>query len=259
MLFYYENFDKFKQLNLPPFLYGLMIPLLFIGNIGPILVVSIISLINIYIYPELPFIEEVQKEEAQTSDEEEEEDDDEEEEEDDDEEEEAQTSENEEEDSDCKRNCKEEDSDCKRNCKEEDSDCRRNCKEEDSDCNCEEEDGPPELIETVNSYLIILAVKNTNHKYILTTTNELIATYKSKLLELGSIKLNSIIINLIVLEIDVSESDIQQLKQDNELYDYTIFDDTLNILEDVKLECIWRRYKHILKENEYKDNTYTIL
>ena len=110
-----------------------------------------------------------------------------------------------------------------------------------------------------NCHLIILAVKNTNHKYILTNTNELISTYKSKLIELGSIKLESTNINLIVLEIDVSEDDIEQLKQDNELYDYTIFDDTLNKLNDVKLECIWRRYKHILKENEYKDNTYTIL
>ena len=213
-----------------------MIPLLFIKNIGPIVVITIISLLNIYIYPELPFIEEAQKkkdeeeEEAQTSDEEDEDKDKDEEDEDKDEEEEEEEKEKEEEE-----------------------------EEEKKEEQASDEEDIPELIETVDSYLIILAVKNTNHKYILTTTNELIATYKSKLLELGSIKLNSIIINLIVLEIDVSESDIQQLKQDNELYDYTIFDDTLNILEDVKLECIWRRYKHILKENEYKDNTYTIL
>ena len=123
----------------------------------------------------------------------------------------------------------------------------------------EDTDSPPELIETIDSYLIILAVKNTNNKYVLTNTNKLITTYKSKIIELGSIKLESTNINLIVLEIDVSEDDIAQIKQDNELYDYATFDDTLNRLEDVKLECIWRRYKHILSENEYKDNTYTIL
>jgi flagellar biosynthesis GTPase FlhF len=253
VLSYYNKFDDFAKLNINTInscLYCLLLtPILFIGNSGPILVVSIISLISILNDKKLFMFdnkdevinsqEDDASEEAQTSEEEEEEDEEEEEEEEDEEEEDEEDEEEEEE--------------------EEEKEKEEEEEEEKKEEQASDEEDIPELIETVDSYLIILAVKNTNHKYILTTTNELIATYKSKLLELGSIKLNSIIINLIVLEIDVSESDIQQLKQDNELFDYTIFDDTLNILEDVKLECIWRRYKHILKENEYKDNTYTIL
>ena len=55
------------------------------------------------------------------------------------------------------------------------------------------------------------------------------------------------------------EQDIEQLKQDNEIYEYATFDNKLYELTNVNLECAWRRYKHILNENEYKDNTYTIL
>ena len=83
VLSYYNKFDDFdefvkKNINtINPGLYCLLLsPLLFIGNIGPILVVSIISLLNIYIYPELPFIEE--EEESQSSDDEEQSSDDEE-------------------------------------------------------------------------------------------------------------------------------------------------------------------------------------
>ena len=236
VLSYYNKFDDFSIKNINPILCCLLLtPVLFIGSVGPILVVSIISLLNIYIYPELPFIEEVQKEEedeeVQSSDEE------------------AQTGEEEVQSSDEE---------------EQSSDDEEEKKDEDEEVQSSDEedtDGPPELIEMVDSYLIILTVKNKTQKYILTTTNEVITTYKSKVIELGSIKLWLTNINLIVLEIDVSEDDIEQIKlnNENELYEYTTFDDTLNKLNDVKLECIWRRYKHILSENEYKDNTYTIL
>ena len=263
----FNKFDEFIKKNINPRLYYLLLtPLLFIGNnkLLPLLPVissafSIFLVYNLGLFnenenkkDEEASDEETSDEEAsheETSDEEEdeeasdeeveEEDDeasdeeegDEEDDEEDDEEEEIEDNQDEEEDSNC-LNC---------NCNKEYINNDNNCKEEkDGDC-----------------YLIILTVKNKTQKFIL--TNELITTYKSKLIELGSIKLDSTNINLIVLEIDVSEDDIEQIKQDNELYDYATFDDTLNILEDVKLECIWRRYKHILSENEYKDNTYTIL
>ena len=263
----FNKFDEFIKKNINPRLYYLLLtPLLFIGNnkLLPLLPVissafSIFLVYNLSLFSENENKEDKEEdeessdeeasdeetsdeetsdeeddEEAQASDEEDEEEEDEEDEdEEDDEEDEEEQASDEEEDSNC-LNC---------NCNKEYINNDNNCKEEkDGDC-----------------YLIILTVKNTNHKYILTTTNELITTYTFKLIELGSIKLESTNINLIVLEIDVSEDDIKQIKLNNELYEYTTFDDTLNILEDVKLECIWRRYKHILSENEYKDNTYTIL
>ena len=43
------------------------------------------------------------------------------------------------------------------------------------------------------------------------------------------------------------------------LRNVTIYQEEKVILTNVNLECAWRRYKHILNENEYKDNTYTIL
>ena len=239
----FNKFDEFIKKNINPRLYYLLLtPLLFIGNnkLLPLLPVissafSIFLVYNLGLFnenenkkDEEASDEEVEEEDDEASDEEE---GDEEDDEEDDEEEEIEDNQDEEEDSNC-LNC---------NCNKEYINNDNNCKEEkDGDC-----------------YLIILTVKNKTQKFIL--TNELITTYKSKLIELGSIKLNSTNINLIVLEIDVSEDDIEQINQDNELYDYATFDDTLNILEDVKLECIWRRYKHILSENEYKDNTYTIL
>lgn len=226
-----DEFDEFVKKDINPRLCLLLLPLFFMGNNKLIPLIPLISTAySIFIVYKLGLTDKtenidnkemlVSEEEAHTSDEDEDEDEENQDEDEDDEE--AQSS-DEEEDINTNDN---------------------NCKEKDSECNC---------------YLIILAVKNTTHKYVLTHTNELIKTYNSKLIELGSIKLESTSINLIVLEIDVTENDIEQLKQNNELYDYTIFDDTLNTLEDVKLECIWRRYKHILKENEYKDNTYTIL
>ena len=226
MLFYYENVDKFKQLNVPLFLYGLMIPLLFIRNIGPILVVSIISLINIYIYPELPYIEEVQKEEEE---EEEEEDSDEEEEEDSEEEE-----EDSEEEEEAQANDEEKDEEKKA---EDDIECNHNCNEELIDINC---------------YLTILTDVENKKQYVV---NKFISTSTSKITQLGSINL----VDLILLEIKMLEQDIEQLKQDNEIYEYATFDNKLYELTNVNLECAWRRYKHILNENEYKDNTYTIL
>ena len=239
VLSYYNKFDDFLTKNTntinPRLCCLLLTPLLFIGNVDPILVVSIISLITILNHKKLSMFDDKdinsqKDEDLESSDEDEEEYSDEEEEEYSDEEE--KDSSDEEEDEDEVQASDEEE--VQVSDKEKDSDClQRNC------------------------HLIILTVKNKTQKFIL--TNELITTYKSKLIELGSIKLDSTNINLIVLEIDVSEDDIEKIKQDNELYDYATFDDTLNILEDVKLECIWRRYKHILSENEYKDNTYTIL
>ena len=120
--------------------------------------------------------------------------------------------------------------------------------DEDSDCNC---DDHPELID-LNKYLVILSIPETKQKYI---TNNFIKNTSSKKTHLGNIKLN----DLILLEVDISEQDIEQIKIDNEVYDYANFDNKLDELEDIHLECAWRRYKHILKENEYKDNTYTIL
>ena len=226
MLFYYENVDKFKQLNVPLFLYGLMIPLLFIRNIGPILVVSIISLINIYIYPELPYIEEVQKEEEE---EEEEEDSDEEEEEDSEEEE-----EDSEEEEEAQANDEEKDEEKKA---EDDIECNHNCNEELIDINC---------------YLTILTDVENKKQYVV---NKFISTSTSKITQLGSINL----VDLILLEIEMLEQDIEKLKQDNEIYEYATFDKKLYELTNANLECAWRRYKDILSENEYKDNTYTIL
>jgi hypothetical protein len=251
VLSYYNKFDDFSIKNTNPRLYCLLLtPLLFIGNnkLLPLLPV-ISSAFSIFLVYNLSlFNENENKEDEEASDEEasheetsDEEDDDEETSDEEDDDEEASDEEDEEE---AQASDEEEDSNCLNcNCNKEYINNDNNCKEEkNGDC-----------------YLIILTVKNTTQQFILTTTNELITTYKSKLIELGSIKLDSTNINLIVLEIDVSEDDIEQIKQDNELYDYATFDDTLNILEDVKLECIWRRYKHILSENEYKDNTYTIL
>jgi hypothetical protein len=231
-----DEFDEFvkKDINTinPRVCCLLLLPLFFMGNNKLIpLISTAYSIFLVYKLGLTDTAENKDNKEVLVSDDEEY---------DDEEDEEAQASDDEAQTSD-----EEEDSDHKRNCNEENiNNNDNNCKEKDSECNC---------------YLTILAVKNTNNKYILTHTNELIKTYNSKLIELGSIKLESTSINLIVLEIDVTEDDIEQLKQNNELYDYTIFDDTLNTLEDVKLECAWRRYKHILKENEYKDNTYTIL
>ena len=239
MLFYYENVDKFKQLNVPLFLYGLMIPLLFIRNIGPILVVSIISLINIYIYPELPYIEEVQKEEEEEEEEEdsdeEEEEDSEEEEEDSEEEEEAQANDEEkDEENEAQANDEEKDEEKKA---EDDIECNHNCNEELIDINC---------------YLTILTDVENKKQYVV---NKFISTSTSKITQLGSINL----VDLILLEIEMLEQDIEKLKQDNEIYEYATFDKKLYELTNANLECAWRRYKDILSENEYKDNTYTIL
>jgi len=222
-----DEFDEFVKKDINPKLCLLLLPLFFMGNNKLIPLIPLISTAySIFIVYKLGLFGNTNKDNDNSEDEE------------------AQASD---EDDEEVQSSDEEDGDClQSNCNEENiNNTNNNCKEEkDGDCNC---------------YLIILALKNTNNKYILTHTHELIKTYNSKLIELGSIKLESTSINLIVLEIDVTEDDIEQLKQNNELYDYTIFDDTLNTLEDVKLECIWRRYKHILKENEYKDNTYTIL
>ena len=248
MLFYYENVDKFKQLNVPLFLYGLMIPLLFIRNIGPILVVSIISLINIYIYPELPYIEEVQKEEEEEEEEEdsdeEEEEDSEEEEEDSEEEEEAQAN-DEEKDEENEAQANDEENEAQANDEEKDEEKKA---EDDIECNhnCNEE-----LID-INCYLTILTDVENKKQYVV---NKFISTSTSKITQLGSINL----VDLILLEIEMLEQDIEKLKQDNEIYEYATFDKKLYELTNANLECAWRRYKDILSENEYKDNTYTIL
>ena len=228
-LSYYNKFDELiNTINLR--LYCLLLtPLLFIGNgVSTILVVIIISVISILNDKTLPRFDDIYKEldvkldeeEVQSSDEEESQASDEE------EKEEAQASD-----------------------EEEKEEAQASEDDEDSDCNCN--DDQPELID-LNKYLVILSIPETKQKYI---TNNFIKNTSSKKTHLGNIKLN----DLILLEVDISEQDIEQIKIDNEVYDYANFDNKLDELEDIHLECAWRRYKHILKENEYKDNTYTIL
>ena len=246
VLSYYNKFDDFAQLNIdtinPCLCCLILMPLLFIDkNYGPLLVVSVISFVQLFKQYKLKYINQIQKNKEIIKQEEDEEDEDEEEEDDEEEEEDEEKEEEEEEDEEEEDEKEEEEEK-----KEEEEEEEKKEEEEEEDNDCKDSDCKR------NCHLTILTDIENKKQYI---TNKFISTST----ELGSIKLESTNINLIVLEIDVSEDDIEQLKQDNELYDYTIFDDTLNILEDVKLECIWRRYKHILKENEYKDNTYTIL
>jgi chemotaxis protein histidine kinase CheA len=237
VLSYYNKFDDFAQLNIdtinPCLCCLLLTPLLFIDkNYGPLLVVSVISFVQLFKQYKLKYINQIQKNKEIIKQEEEEEDEDEEEEEEDededeedeeeDEEEEDEEEEDEEEDEEEEKKEEEEDNDCK------DSDCKRNC------------------------HLTILTDIENKKQYII---NKFISTSTSKITQLGSINL----VDLILLEIKMLEQDIEQLKQDNEIYEYATFDKKLYELTNVNLECAWRRYKHILNENEYKDNTYTIL
>ena len=246
VLSYYNKFDDFAQLNIdtinPCLCCLLLTPLLFIDkNYGPLLVVSVISFVQLFKQYKLKYINQIQKnkeiikqeEDEEEEDEDEKEEDEEEKDEEEDEEEEDEEEEDEEEEDEEEEDEKEEEEEKKEEEEEEDNDCK------DSDCKR-------------NCHLTILTDIENKKQYI---TNKFISTSTSKITQLGSINL----VDLILLEIKMLEQDIEQLKQDNEIYEYATFDNKLYELTNVNLECAWRRYKHILNENEYKDNTYTIL
>ena len=243
---YYNNFDNFTELNINPILCCLILtPLLFIDNIyGPLLVVSTISFVQLFKQYELEYIKQKQKQEEAV------------EESSDDDEEEDINKEEEEEEEESSDDDKEEDIN-----KEEEEEEEEDEEEEEEEEEKEEEEKEkvstdlPVLID-INCYLTILTDTENNKQYIANNYILRRAKKQGKTTPLGSINL----IELILLELEISENDLQELKlENNEIYDYVTFDKKLYELNNVNLECAWRRYKNILYENEYKDNTYTIL
>ena len=247
---YYDKFNRLNINNMTPLLFFILTPLIFIGN-APILLVSVISLYTIlnnsmYLFDieeenlHFQYIKEEKEEDEEEGEGEEEG-------EEEGEGEEAHASEEGEEDEE-----EEEEGEGEEAHASEEGDGEEGEGEGEEAHASEEENVHASEEDEENSYLIILTVEETKQKYIM---NNLIINLTSKHTSLGSIKL----VNLILVELNISEHNLEELKLTNKIYDYLTFDNKLNELEDSNLECAWRRYKHILSENEYKDNTYTIL